>query len=127
MTIEEMRAELEAAGYVFTTNYKHPASANLWLFEVRSADGWIFRDSGHYAADEVDNARMKEDVVKQAYEHLQKERQFEAMKALIGELRAVLSHCLMVLKRTMYTETPNDIEAAIDRAEKILYKKNNEL
>jgi hypothetical protein len=49
------------------------------------------------------------------------------MRVLIEELKGVLSHCLMALKRTMYTDTPNDIETAIDRAEKILYKKNNEL
>jgi hypothetical protein len=120
MTIEEMRAELEAAEYDI---HYSAVTLHTGTFSVTSPDGWKF-ESSVYPQDDV---RVQTLIIETGYRHLQEKRQFESMEASISELRGVLSHCLMTLKRTMYTETSNDIEAAIDRAEKILYKKNNEL
>src|SRR5690348_16782367 len=118
MTVEEMRAELEAAEWRFVVS-----DTGSYFIQVIMPNGF---DKIYNADFETTPEQCLKNAVGDAYAHLEKEREFEAMKAMISELRGVLSHCLMTLKRTMYTDTPNDIETAIDRAEKILYKKNNE-
>jgi hypothetical protein len=123
MTIEEMRAELEKTWYtVFAIT--DPDRPGCFVPCVHTPDGLEIRGK---AQGLTDGDACKEAAIKMAYVLLQKENEFKAMRVLIEELKGVLSHCLMALKRTMYTDTPNDIETAIDRAEKILYKKNNEL
>lgn len=89
MNTQEMREELERAGYRFATAYKHPTSDKLWTFEARSRNGWIYIDNGHYEADEVDNMRMKEDVIKQAYGHYQQQKELEELRAMKNEYEAL--------------------------------------
>ena len=83
MSIEEMQAELEAAGYWFTTSEDDLYDGTLWI--VRTPDThW----ECHYTSDirhQMD-AECMEHLVTQAYVHLQMTRRYEAMKEFVKKV-----------------------------------------
>jgi hypothetical protein len=91
MTIEEMKAELEAAG-----NYRIERisdNGKEWLVAVKltiEEDGYTWELVRElYKGDDPTIAYkvLEKDCIRKGYEHLQKERQFEAMKELLETLR----------------------------------------
>jgi hypothetical protein len=70
MTIEEMIAELEAAGYKFSIFY---GETYKW-WQVILPDGF------EYNADDYSEVAQNE-VVQKAYEHLQRERELERLRS----------------------------------------------
>jgi hypothetical protein len=77
MSIEEMKAELEAAGYQFLSAQKEDA-AWVWVVEIRTPDGWRFPCEEYI--DDLDHAKNEamKAAIELAYPHLQKERRLVA-------------------------------------------------
>ena len=91
-TTEEMRAELEAAGYELLPEHFDGMTFSDYTGWIKCPDGkWIEGEEFPYKKQsEAQEALRKanESTIQKAYEHLQKERQFEAMKAFIEKVAA---------------------------------------
>ena len=70
-TTEDMKAELVAAGYLFSIN--DYGLSSLW-YSVETLDDWVFE------------SWSESDVIKKAYAHLQKERELEALRHIVSKL-----------------------------------------
>lgn len=88
MTIEEMSAELEAAGWYWrdTGNHRHWNTCVIW----QKGNVMIKCESTNTLSRQEFEQKKKDvfhQATKEAYEHLQKENEFKAMKSLLEYLR----------------------------------------
>lgn len=92
-TVEEMRKELEAAGYKINPSTYSDKS------HVQAPDGWLYflRDGDYQAPDDIYGgdvhefsaklqALREQALTERAYQHFQQQKQHEAMRELLEEL-----------------------------------------
>ena len=122
-TIEEMKAELEAAGYWFTTSDDELYDGTFWTVRL---------PGGHWECGYSTDIPCKMDeectefLVTHAYAHLLQERQYQAMKAFVErvahyDVQANFNQ-YMSDREAIANANSSNLENFVDEAKKLLGK-----